>query len=118
MTNSGKSHWETLKWLMKYLKGSIDLGLIFKMDKGVTLKGYTSSDFVGDRDNKKSTSLFLHLCITVVSWKFQLQNIVALLSTEAEYISNTNACKEGIWLNGLLKELGLWMQILLFSLKL
>nr|GEX73138.1 retrovirus-related Pol polyprotein from transposon TNT 1-94 [Tanacetum cinerariifolium] len=42
----------------------------------------------------------------VVSWKATLQHVVALSTTEAEYIALTEAVKEAIWLKGLLEELG------------
>ncbi|KAK4384064.1 Retrovirus-related Pol polyprotein from transposon TNT 1-94 [Sesamum angolense] len=41
-----------------------------------------------------------------LSWKSQLQNIVALSTTEAEYIATTEAFKEAIWLKGILTEIG------------
>ncbi|KAK4394560.1 Retrovirus-related Pol polyprotein from transposon TNT 1-94 [Sesamum angolense] len=42
----------------------------------------------------------------LLSWKSQLQNIVALSTTEAEYIATTEAFKEAIWLKGILTEIG------------
>ena len=41
-----------------------------------------------------------------VSWKSHLQPIVALSSTEAEYITVTAAAQEGIWLRRVMSELG------------
>ena len=43
---------------------------------------------------------------TAVSWISQIQKIVALSTTEAEYVAMTEANKEMIWLQGLLTELG------------
>jgi hypothetical protein len=43
---------------------------------------------------------------TAVSWISQIQKIVALSTTEAEYIAVTEASKEMIWLQGLLAEMG------------
>lgn len=107
MGNPGEEHWNALKWLLRYLKGTLDLGLVFKFDKrGIMLKGFTDSDFAGDRDNRKSTSAyFFTLCNIAISWKSQLQKIVALSSTEAKYIAASDAVKEGIWLGRLLNEL-------------
>ncbi|KAL0308973.1 UNVERIFIED_CONTAM: Retrovirus-related Pol polyprotein from transposon TNT 1-94, partial [Sesamum radiatum] len=42
----------------------------------------------------------------LLSWKSQLQNIVALSTTEAKYIATTEAFKEAIWLKGILTEIG------------
>ncbi|KAK4395819.1 Retrovirus-related Pol polyprotein from transposon TNT 1-94 [Sesamum angolense] len=50
--------------------------------------------------------MFLLLCGACISWKSQLQNIVALSTTEAEYIATTEAFKEAIWLKGILTEIG------------
>ncbi|KAL0376665.1 UNVERIFIED_CONTAM: Retrovirus-related Pol polyprotein from transposon TNT 1-94 [Sesamum calycinum] len=53
------------------------------------------------RDNRKSTTSYVFtLCGACISWKSQLQNIVALSTTEAEYIATTEAFKEAIWLEG------------------
>ncbi|GJZ99466.1 retrotransposon protein, putative, ty1-copia subclass [Tanacetum coccineum] len=40
------------------------------------------------------------------SWKATLQHVVALSTTEAEYMALTEAVKEAIWLRGILKEFG------------
>jgi len=72
----------------------------------VKLKGFTDSDYAGDRDNRKSMSSYVFtLCDACISWKSQLQHIVALSTTESEYIAATEAIKEALWFKGLLKEL-------------
>ena len=64
------------------------------------------SDYAGDKDKRKSTTAyFFTLCRNCISWKSQLQNVVALSTTEVEYIALTEAAKEAIWLKGLLIEL-------------
>ena len=39
----------------------------------------------------------------VISWKAELQDITALSTTEAEYMSATEASKEVLWLRGLVE---------------
>ncbi|KAL7132213.1 hypothetical protein ABFS83_12G056700 [Erythranthe nasuta] len=74
---------------------------------GVELIRYVDSNFSNDRDNRKSTTSYVFtLCGSCISWKSQLQRIVALSTTEAEYIAATEAIKEAIWLKGILKEIG------------
>ncbi|KAL5549510.1 hypothetical protein UlMin_004741 [Ulmus minor] len=109
MSNPGREHWEGIKWLLRYLLSSSDVGLMFKSCKeGAILKGYVDSDFAGDKDKRRSTTSYIFtLCDCCVSWKSQLQSIVTLSTTEAEYIATTEAMKEAIWLKGLLKELKL-----------
>ncbi|KAL9148736.1 hypothetical protein ABFS82_12G062000 [Erythranthe guttata] len=108
MSNPGMPHWEALKWLLRYLKHSLHVGLNFsKSETEIELIGYVDSNFANDRDSRKSsTSYVFTLCGSCISWKSQLQNIVALSTTEAEYIAATEAIKEAIWLKGILREIG------------
>lgn len=94
--------------MLRYLKGSLDLGLKFqRYNKGVILKGYTDFDFAGNLDKRTSTfSYVFTLCKGCISWKSQLEKLVALSSIEVEYIAACNAIKEGLWLKGLLTEIG------------
>ncbi|RVW64113.1 Retrovirus-related Pol polyprotein from transposon TNT 1-94 [Vitis vinifera] len=75
MSRPGKQHWEAVKWILRYLKGSLDTCLCF----------------IGG---------------TTISWISNLQKIVTLSTTEAEYVAATEAGKEMIWLHGFLDELG------------
>lgn len=69
--------------------------------------GYVDSDFAGDRDKRRSLSGYVFtLYGNVVSWKASLQHVVALSTTEVEYIGITEAVKEALWLKGLVNELG------------
>ena len=70
------------------------------------LKGFVDTDLVGDVDNKNNTTGYVYtLRGTVVSWVSQLQKVVALSTTEVEYIAIIEASKEMIWVQGFLEEL-------------
>eukprot|EP00253_Pinus_taeda_P013609 PITA_13609 len=61
----------------------------------------------GDLDKRRSTSGYVFtLAGGAINWMSKLQNIVALSTTEAEYIAASHACKEAIWLKGLFGEFG------------
>ena len=61
----------------------------------------------GDRDNRRSTTGYVFTVGgTSVSWVSKIQSVVALSTTEAEYVSATKASKEMIWLQRFLDELG------------
>ncbi|XP_057775528.1 secreted RxLR effector protein 161-like [Salvia miltiorrhiza] len=107
MANPGMPHWEAVKWLLRYLKSTVNYGLSFdKSDDGVKCVGYVDSNYANNKDNRKSTTSYVFtLCDFCISWKSQLQRIVALSTTESEYIVATEAVKEAIWLNGVLSEL-------------
>ncbi|KAL2243462.1 UNVERIFIED_CONTAM: Retrovirus-related Pol polyprotein from transposon TNT 1-94 [Sesamum indicum] len=84
MSNPGPPHWEALKCLLRYVRGSIDIGITFsKFSDNIQLIGYVDSNYANNRDSR--------------NWNSQLQHIVALSTTEAEYIATTEAFKEAIW---------------------
>ncbi|GKB73282.1 retrotransposon protein, putative, ty1-copia subclass [Tanacetum coccineum] len=84
-------------------------GLVYGRDRGkhVDVDGFMDADYAKDPDKGRSITRYVfmvHGC--VVSWKATLQHVVALSTTEAEYMALTEAVKESIWLKGLLIELG------------
>jgi len=110
MHNPGKKHWEAAKWILRYIKGTVNLGLKFERNrKNVErfLVGYTDSDFAGDLDNRRSTTGYVFTMASgPVSWRSTLQSTVALSTTEAEYMAIAEAMKEAIWSHGLVVDLG------------
>ncbi|KAL5839560.1 hypothetical protein ACOSQ4_012168 [Xanthoceras sorbifolium] len=106
MNNPGKIHWEAVKWILRYLRGTTNKTLCFK-GGDTTLTGYVDADLAGNVDIRKSTTGYVYtLGGTAVSWVSQLQKIVALSTTEAEYVAVTEASKEMVWLQNFLEELG------------
>ena len=106
MMNPGKEHWEAVKWIFRYLKGTSNYYLCFGGDN-IDVQGYVDSDHAGNRDNGRSTSGYIFTVGgTAMSWVSKLQKIVALSSTEAEYVAATEASKEYIWIKTLMNELG------------
>ncbi|GKB81391.1 retrotransposon protein, putative, ty1-copia subclass, partial [Tanacetum coccineum] len=116
LANPGKNHWESVKWILKYLKGTSNVGLVYGRYQGkhVDVDGFVDVDYAKDPDKGRSITRYVfmvHGC--VVSWKGTLQHVIALSTTEAEYMALTKAVKESIWLKGLLIELGvnLWSMV-------
>jgi hypothetical protein len=58
MVNPGKEHWEEVKWIFRYLRGSPKSCLSFGSSK-LVLEGYTDANMAGDLDGRKFTSGFL-----------------------------------------------------------
>jgi len=58
MHDSRKSHWEAVKWVLRYIKGTIDIELIFEKDSTGKQEciGYVDSDYAGDLDKRQSTT--------------------------------------------------------------
>nr|GEX62802.1 Gag-Pol polyprotein [Tanacetum cinerariifolium] len=76
-------------------------------ESNLIAKGYVNSDYAGDFDGSKSTTRYLFtLSGGSVSWVSKLQLVVAMSTTEAEYVADAQASKEAVWLKMLLEELG------------
>ena len=99
MHNPRRGHWEAVKWIFRYIKGTIDIGLVLKKD--VTGKqeciGYVDFDYAGDVDKCRSTTRYVFTLSQVpVSWRSTLQSIIALSTTKAEYMAMIEAMKKAI----------------------
>nr|GEV54068.1 reverse transcriptase domain-containing protein [Tanacetum cinerariifolium] len=55
LANPGKNHWEAVKWILKYLKGTADVGLVYGRDQGkhVDVDGFVDSDYAKDPDKEE-----------------------------------------------------------------
>ncbi|KAL1937681.1 hypothetical protein VTO73DRAFT_12956 [Trametes versicolor] len=105
MSNPGRPHWEALKRLVRYLIGTRELWLVYGRDTS-GLAGYTDADWGSNDDSRHSVCGYVYTFDGgAVSWSAKKQNVVALSSTEAEYIGITHASKEAIWLRSLLGDL-------------
>ena len=70
--------------------------------------GFCDSDFATNYDNRKSqTGYIFTLYGSAISWKSGLQSVVALSTTEAEYIALAEAVKESFWVMGILRDFGI-----------
>ncbi|KAH9685530.1 CCHC-type domain-containing protein [Citrus sinensis] len=96
-----KEHWKAMKWIMRYLSGTLSCGLVYGKNKGSCegLLGFVDSDYAGDLDRRRSLTGYMFLfndCL--INWKATLQHVVDLSTTEAEYTAATEVVKEALWL--------------------
>ncbi|KAJ8737027.1 hypothetical protein PYW07_000298 [Mythimna separata] len=112
-----ETHWKHLKRLLKYLKKTIDYGLVYKKNADI-LHGYVDADWAScSLDRRSYTGYCFIMSGSIVSYESKKQKTVALSSTEAEYMALSESCKEGIYLKNLLNELVLCenMSLCLYS---
>ena len=96
-----------MKNILKYLRRTKDLFLVFGGSSELGIKGYTDSDFMSDPDDRKSTSGSVFLCNGgATSWKSSKQPIIADSTMEAEYIATSEAVKEALWYKKFVAEFG------------
>jgi hypothetical protein len=106
MKNPCKEHWEEVKCILRYLRGTATHALCFG-GSDTFLQGYVDSDMAGDKDNRRRTTGYVFtIGGTIISWILKLKKVVALSTTEAEYVVATEASKEMIWLQRFMEELG------------
>eukprot|EP00253_Pinus_taeda_P030075 PITA_30075 len=126
MSKPGKEHWTIVKRVLRYLRGTSDYAVkrVFKvfawhmimvwcyqgragLDRVLDIRGFVDADWAGDLDQRRSTSGYVfNLFGGAVSWMSKKQSVVALSTTEAEYMAATHASKEAVWLQRLCQVWG------------
>ena len=96
-----------MKSILKYLRRTKDVFLVFGGDDELIVKGQTDASFQTDKDDSRSQSGFVFwLNGGAVSWKSSKQEIVADSTKEAEHIAASKAAKEVVWIRKFVSELG------------
>jgi len=108
--NPKESHLSAIKRIMRYLLGTINLGLWYPNNSSYNLVGYSDSDFARCKTDRKSTSGTCHFIgSALVSWHSKKQNSVALSTAEAKYISAGSSCAQILWMRQQLSDYGLML---------
>jgi histone deacetylase 1/2 len=100
-------HWEAVKRILRYVKGTLQTGLCFRKSASTGVSIFTDADWAGCVDDRRSTSGYaIFVGPNLISWSSKKQPTVSRSSTEAEYKALANGAAEAIWISSLLKELG------------
>lgn len=82
MSKPGHIHWEAVKWLLRYIRGALNVQLVYTKDKDLLVQGFCVSDYAADLDRRRSISGYTFTVGgNAVSWKSQLQSVVVLSTT-------------------------------------
>jgi hypothetical protein len=83
MANPGKQHWNAIKWIFRYLKGTTDYGITFVRQKSdLSVVGYVNADYAGDLDDRRLTTGYVFtLAGGPICWKSMIQSMVAMSIT-------------------------------------
>ncbi|XP_021317812.1 uncharacterized protein LOC110436001 [Sorghum bicolor] len=99
-------HQTMLKCILRYIKGTLTLGVQLWAAPTPTITAYSDVDWVGCPDTRRSTLGFcVFLGSSLISRSSKRQNTVSRLSAEAEYHAIANAVSECSWIRHLLGEL-------------
>lgn len=102
--NPGPEHWEAVKRVFRYLKGTKNFVLTYGLSQNILL-GYSDADGNSQEHRKAISGYAFIINGGVVSWRSRKQEIVTLSTAEAEYVALTHAAKEALWLRRFIHEL-------------
>ncbi|GKD37106.1 retrovirus-related pol polyprotein from transposon TNT 1-94 [Tanacetum coccineum] len=108
MKDLGDLHWTTVKNILKYLRNTKDMFLVYGGDikRELRVSCYTDAGYLTDADDLKSqTGYVFVLNGGAVDWKSAKQSIFATSSAEAEYIAAYDASKEAVWVRKFISRL-------------
>jgi len=97
----------TVKRIFRYLQDTLQMKLQFGTSSSKEVLGYCDADWGGDLEDKRSTTGFVFMIGDgAISWSSKRQPTITLSTTEAEYMANTQARKEAVWITKLMMDLG------------
>ncbi|XP_030970829.1 secreted RxLR effector protein 161-like [Quercus lobata] len=104
-SNPGPVHWQAVKRIFRYLRGTLDL-IVCYQGGDLRLRGYSDVDWASDRDERKSTTgyAFLLSC-AAISWCSKKQSCIALSTMDSEYVVCSAAAQEAVWLKRFFQSL-------------
>ena len=97
MENPGRTHWEAVKQIFRYLLGTKDCKLVYGGTNN-GLEGYTDADGSLQEHQHAISGYVFFMNGGAISWSSKKQTLVTLSTAESEYIAATYAAKEALWL--------------------
>ena len=103
----GVDHWTAVKNILKYLRRTKDLILVYGGEEHLAVTGYCDASFQTDRDDSRSQTGYVYMLNGgAVCWKSSKQDSTADSTVEAEYMAACEAGKMGVWIREFIDELG------------
>ncbi|XP_035844040.1 uncharacterized mitochondrial protein AtMg00810-like [Helianthus annuus] len=100
------THFQLVKRILCYVKGTVSYGLTFDRPPNTVLLGFSDADWARCIDTRRSTYGYcIYLGGNLVSWSAKKQPTVSRSSCESEYRAMANTASEIIWVTHLLREL-------------
>ncbi|GKA06766.1 ribonuclease H-like domain-containing protein, partial [Tanacetum coccineum] len=99
-------HFTALKRILRYVRGTIDLGIDLHVSSTSQLTAYTDANWAGCPVTHRSTSGYcVFLGDNLLCWSVKRQVTLSRFSAEAEYRGVANVVTETTWIQNLLLEL-------------
>ncbi|XP_073046244.1 uncharacterized protein [Primulina eburnea] len=101
------THLKAVKRILRYISGTVDLGLWYTKETNTNLVGFSDADWAGNLDDRKSTTGgCFYLGNNLVSWYSRKQNCVSLSTAESEYVAAASCCSQLLWMNQMINDYG------------
>lgn len=105
--NATEEQWKGLKRILRYVQGTLELGICLNYKSNEPIVCYADADFANNFDRKSISGYVIEVFGSVVLWGTRKQRCVALSTTEAEYIALATATTEVLWLRQLFSEINI-----------
>lgn len=99
VNNPRQEHWRAAKRTLRYLRGTMDLGITYKKGLRLEIRCYSDADWATDPTTRRSVTGYVVMVNGgPVSWRSQQQRTVAQSSCEAELMALAAVTKEALWM--------------------
>ncbi|KAM2315364.1 hypothetical protein ACFX1S_028273 [Malus domestica] len=108
MHNPKSTHLQAVKRIYRYIKGTVEQGLLFHSSPDFSIQGFSDADWAGSIDDRRSTSgACIFLGPNLLTWTAKKQSTVSRSSSKAEYRALATTAAEIRWFCYLFRELGI-----------
>ena len=95
-----KRHWNGVKHVLRYLRGTIDMSLFYSNKSNFDLVGYAG--YLSDPHKARSQTSYLFTCGgTAISWRSVKQTMTTTSSNHAKILAIHEASRECVWLRSM-----------------
>nr|GEY27071.1 ribonuclease H-like domain-containing protein [Tanacetum cinerariifolium] len=106
LSQNKEPHFAALKRILRYVQGTLELGIHLYASATTSLVGYTDADWAGCSSTRRSTSGYcVFMGDNLLSWSAKRQQTISCSSVEAKYRGFANVVAETAWIRNLLREL-------------
>ena len=101
-----RRHWNGIKHMLRYLKGTYDMGLFYSKESKQQLLGYADAGYLSDPHKARSQIGYVFSCNgATISWKSIKHTMVATSSNHSEILTLHEASRECIWLRSMIQHI-------------
>nr|KYP39682.1 Retrovirus-related Pol polyprotein from transposon TNT 1-94 [Cajanus cajan] len=101
-----RRHWNGVKKILCYLRGTMNMGLLYSNVQKIELNGYADASYLSDPQNGKSQTRYLFTSGgTTISWGSVKQTISTTSSNHAEILALHEASRECVWLRSVIQHI-------------